>query len=431
MQHTLYIFLNYTKVGDLLFESKKNEFSLKYEEDWIQNGFPISNILGFDYNFSSLDIKNFIENLLPEGDGLERLVNYFQISKTNKFALLQQIGSETSGALSFLKEDNLENIKTTFREISNEELVSRIKKRKEIPITIWDEKPRLSIAGVQEKLPICKIGEKYGFGDGELASTHILKFDKGDENLVLNEYFSLQLAKAMGIEVPNCEIKNFADEFVLEIERFDRKIISDTKIEKLHIIDSLQVLNLPVSFKYERNFGNGRDVKNIREGVSFLKLETITKLTKLPIITKKALLEWSIVNLILGNSDAHGKNISFFIDNKGLSIAPFYDIVNISLYEGKYDTSMAMGIDDEFALDILTPYSVAAHCYSLDIKPKLFQKSFESCVDKMNESFEAIFEKIIVLNETFAKNYKNNLFKRIEKLQQVIKQASKFKKEDI
>lgn len=269
MQHSLNIFFNTTKVGILFYDSQSNEFDLKYDENWIQNGFAISNILGFDYNFKSIDIKNFVENLLPEGDGLDRVVNYLQISKNNKFALLNAIGEETSGALSFIKEDAIDIKKTSFREISNEELTQRIQQRKEIPITIWDKKPRLSVAGVQEKLPICKLEGKYGLAQGQLCSTHILKFDKADENLVLNEYFSLQLAKTAGLNIPKVEIKKFGDELVLEVERFDRKIVSNTHIEKIHIIDSCQALGLPTSFKYERNFGNGRDVKNIREGVSF------------------------------------------------------------------------------------------------------------------------------------------------------------------
>ncbi len=424
MQHSLNIFFNTIKVGILLYDSQSNEFDLKYDKSWIQNGFAISNVLGFDYNFQSIDIKNFIENLLPEGDGLDRIVNYLQISKNNKFALLNAIGDETSGALSFIKDDEVDILKTSFREISDEELTTRIKQRKEIPITIWDEKPRLSLAGVQEKLPVCKLNQQYGLASGQLCSTHILKFDKASENLVLNEYFSLQLAKIAGLHIPKVGIKKFGDEFVLEVERFDRKTISNTKIEKVHIIDSCQALGLPTSFKYERNFGNGRDVKDIREGVSFQKLDSLSNKVKIPILAKKTVLEWSIVNLILGNSDAHGKNISYFVDKSGLSLAPFYDIVNISLYEDRYDTSLAMAIDDEFNISALTPYDIASHCHNLNLSPKTFYDTFNTISKKIEHGlFGGEFEKISTYDLEFAKRYTQNILKRIKILTKVCKES--------
>jgi len=47
---------------------------------------------------------------------------------------------------------------------------------------------------------------------------------------------------------------------VLVINRFDRISARET-VRRLHIIDSCQALNVPVSYKYERNFGSGRDVR--------------------------------------------------------------------------------------------------------------------------------------------------------------------------
>ena len=34
-------------------------------------------------------------------------------------------------------------------------------------------------------------------------------------------------------------------------------------------------------------------------------------------------------NMLVRNYDAHGKNISFFVGKQGLSLTPFYDLVNI------------------------------------------------------------------------------------------------------
>lgn len=429
--HTLDIFFNEQKVGKLYYEIMSDEFSLEYEASWQNSGFPLSPKLSFENQIKSIDIKNFIDNLLPEGKGLDELINYIQVSKNNKFALLKKIGDETSGAFSFVSEGSTLS-PTSFREVTLDELTQRINQRKHIPITIWDGKPRLSVAGVQEKLPITKIDDKYGFGEGELCSTHILKFDKTDEKLVLNEYFSLSLANSAGLSVTNFELKQFGDELVLEIERFDRQIISDKKVKKLHLIDGCQLLGVPSSFKYERNFGSSRDVKDIKEGVSFKKLEHITHLTKIPLVTKKILLEWSIVNLILGNSDAHGKNISFFIDNDGIEVAPFYDIVNIAIYDGIYETSLAMGIDDEFELKNIKAYDLAAHCYNLSLTPKLFAKTFETIATKIKSAIdESIYEQMKSYDEEFTVKYCDDILKRIEQLSIEVKNCTKYKESDI
>lgn len=429
--HNLNIFFDEQKVGKLYYESMSDEFSLEYETSWKESGFALSLKLSFENQIKSIDIKNFIDNLLPEGKGLDELINYIQVSKNNKFALLKKIGDETSGAFSFMGVD-ASHLPTFFREVPLDELTERIKQRKQIPITIWDGKPRLSVAGVQEKLPITKIDSKYGFGDGKLCSTHILKFDKTDEKLVLNEYFSLLLAKSAGLSVTNFELKRFGDELVLEIERFDREIISDKKVKKLHLIDGCQLLGVPSSFKYERNFGTGRDVKDIKEGVSFKKLNEITHHTKIPLVTKKILLEWSIVNLILGNSDAHGKNISFFIDNDGIEVAPFYDIVNIAIYDGIYETSLAMGIDDEFELKNIKAYDLAVHCFTLGITPKLFAKSFENIAKKIQIATEnEIYEQMKSYDEEFARKYCEDILNRIKQLSIEVKNSTKFKESDI
>ncbi len=429
--HTLNIFFSEQKVGKLHYESLSDEFALEYELSWEKSGFPLSPKLGFDNQIKSIDIKNFIDNLLPEGKGLDLLINYIQVSKNNKFALLKKIGDETSGAFSFVSEGSTLS-PTFFREVTLDELTQRIKQRKQIPITIWDGKPRLSVAGVQEKLPITKIDSKYGFGEGELSSTHILKFDKTDENLVLNEYFSLLLAKSGGLNVTKFELKRFGDELVLEIERFDREIISDKMVKKLHLIDGCQLLGMPTSFKYERNFGTSRDVKDIKEGVSFKKLEHITHLTKIPVATKKTLLEWSIVNLILGNSDAHGKNISFFIDNDGIEVAPFYDIVNIAIYDGIYETTLAMGIDDEFELKSIKAYDIAAHCYNLSLTPKLFAKTFENIARIIKTAInESIYEQMKSYDEEFALKYCEDILNKIEHLAVEVKNSTKIKESDI
>lgn len=413
------IFCNGEVVAELILRDE--DFDLIYTDDWKDKGFAFSPSLPLNATLESKAIKNFILNLLPEGEGLEALSVHFQISKANHFGLLNAIGKETSGALSF---GNTQKIETTFREVSREELTQRIQKRRSIPIAIWDGKPRLSLAGVQEKLPITIIDGKFGFGEGNLSSTHILKFDKGEDNLVLNEYISLRLAKKAGLSVNEAKIDFFGDEPVLVVERFDRKFLKDATIKKLHLIDSCQLLSLPPQFKYERSYGSGRDVKDFRYGVSFKKLVKIENMLDAPLLYRQALVNWSICNLCVGNSDAHGKNISYFVKKGSLQLAPFYDIVNITLYDN-YEHSLAMSIGDEFEINKIKAFDIALHCHNLNIKPKRFMDNFNRISNAIMKEADVIqsSSEVQIINQSFCEHYIQNITTRIQNLNVCIQEA--------
>jgi serine/threonine-protein kinase HipA len=410
----LNIFYEKDEIGILKYEPIDDVFSFEYSDDWKIKGFELSPYMKFDSVISNNVIKNFIENLLPEGKGREILTNMYHISKNNLFALIQLIGKDTTGALTFNLEHN--TFITSFREITISELSHRIKDRKNIPIEVWDGNVRLSVAGVQDKLPITIIDGKYGFAEGELASTHILKFESNNDNLVFNEYLSLKLASIAGLKIPNIQIVNFDNEVVLQVERFDRKLISNDRIIRKHIIDGCQALNLNVMHKYERAFG--KELKDYKEGASFQKIFTLIEKCTSPIIAKKNIITWIIVNLCLGNSDAHGKNISFFIEKNKMELTPFYDIVNIEIYENKYDTDFAMSIDDAYNINELGSFQIIEFCKDLKINLKGFLKEFKRVSQLINKALkdDILIDAVNPKNKDFYEMYKKDVELRIEKL---------------
>lgn len=209
----LEIFHDKEQIGFLTYDAINDNFNFTYSDTWKSKGFELSPYMKFDSSISCVSVKNFIENLLPEGNGREILSIKNHISKSNVFGLIQIIGKETTGALTFCQ--STDSIPTSFREITEAELAQRIRNRKDEPIEIWDNQARLSVAGVQDKLPISIIDNKYGFGEGNLASTHILKFEKNNDNIILNEYLSLKLASNTGLSVTKADIINIEDQEVL------------------------------------------------------------------------------------------------------------------------------------------------------------------------------------------------------------------------
>jgi len=335
----LEVHLGKQPIGQVVIDGKEENYRFEYIDEWKKVGYATSPHLPLEGNIPSGAIKRFLENLLPEGKGLEDLSAFTHISKQNIFGLIQAMGFETSGALRFTREN--EETTPLFRPISDEELTQRIDEIESRSIIIWDKKQRLSLAGVQEKLPVLLKGGEIGLADGSLSSTHILKFQsRRNEHIVVNEYFCMLLAKESGLTVADVTLRRYGDHPVLMVKRFDRTV-SDGGIERLHIIDGCQMLDLPSSYKYERNFGSGRDVREIREGASFAKLFETTNSCEIPAIAKLRILDWALFNLIIGNADAHGKNLSFFIKKEGISVAPYYDLLSNLMHKG---------VDHEFAM---------------------------------------------------------------------------------
>jgi serine/threonine-protein kinase HipA len=114
-----------------------------------------------------------------------------------------------------------------------------------------------------------------------------------------------------------------------------------------------------VSLKYERNFGNAREVRDIREGASFEKLFALGPHLENPAHARQVMLRWALFQLFIGNSDAHGKNLSFHVRPAGLSPAPFYDLVSVNVYGDVVEQDMALGYGDAFRLEEIIAFELA------------------------------------------------------------------------
>ena len=345
------LFFQGKRVGML--SHQKEAYHFQYDEYWIQTGFAISSHIPFTGEVSSDAIVNFLLNLFPEGEAFDILVSSLRVRKSNVLSILEATGQDAPGAFSFgaTPQEIAER-----REITSEELISRLDTDDPSEIVIWDGKYRLSVAGIQRKLNILIEHKRLYLADGQYASTHIMKFSKLDHRqLVINEYVCMQLGKLAGLDVADTEYLQFGQHSSLLVTRFDReREITTGIIKKTHIIDGCQLLNLPPNYKYEQVYGSGKDVANIRDGVSIPKLFDAAKKARVPAKERLIILDWLLFNLIIGNSDAHGKNISFLLDQNGFDVAPLYDLVSIS-FEGlsndKLDTGLAMAIDDEFDIN--------------------------------------------------------------------------------
>ena len=418
MSMYLTIDLNRRHLGKIRLDEKSEQYGLEYAPSWLEGGgFPVSPHLK-PGECASESLKRFLANLLPEGRWLEELSASSHISRANIFGLVAAIGAETTGALTFrMGDERGDGVLTSFRLVTSDELAERISQRQNVSIAVWDGKPRLSVAGVQDKLPLLiRADGQMGFGEGELASTHILKFGTARAlHLVINEFICMQLAKGMKLPVAEVSLARFGEP-VLVVRRFDRELNGDTVVRR-HLIDGCQMLDLPPTYKYERPFGKGGDAAVIRSGANLPDLFASCRICRVPAAAMRDMLNWVLFQLLIGNSDAHGKNISFFVGPAGIDMAPAYDLLNLDMYAAEYDRDFSMAIGDAFAPEDISPWELAEMCERCGLQKRLVAKTLTTMSEKLIKAMDTVnLSGLLPGEETeFARELLDKIRKNVER----------------
>ncbi|MDD2367082.1 MAG: HipA domain-containing protein [Desulfuromonadaceae bacterium] len=428
MATLLTVNINRQRLGKIILEDKAELYGLEYAPSWLDGGgFPVSPHLK-PGKCGSESLKRFLANLLPEGRWLEELSASSHISRANIFGLVAAIGAETTGALTFRMGGEPEGEPpTSFRPVMSKELEERISQRQNLSIAVWDGKPRLSLAGVQDKLPLLiRADGQIGFGEGELASTHILKFGTARAlHLVINEFICMQLAKGMKLPVADVSLARFGEP-VLVVRRFDRELNGDTVVRR-HLIDGCQMLDLPPTYKYERPFGKGGDAAVIRSGANLPDLFASCRLCRIPAAAMRDMLNWVLFQLLIGNSDAHGKNISFFVGPGGIDMAPAYDLLNLGIYAAEYDRDFSMAIGDAFAPEDISPWELGEMCERCSLQKRLVANSLTTMSEKLINAMDTVkLSDLLPGEETeFARELLDKIRKNVERYLPYAKQLPK------
>lgn len=395
-------------IGWLSLDANTGLYAFDYSSDWLnrEDRFALSPALplfkgNIPVEHHSAAVRQFFQNLLPEGQALDDAAQAHKISKSNLLGLLTVLGKETAGALEIgLAGQSFHSIhESGKRLLSKEELSSRIRSRPDDPFTVWDGKVRLSIAGHQDKIAVLEENDHWYLVDGEgLASTHILKPDplsRRLQHMTSNELACMLLGKAVGLPVADIRLELIPEPIVL-IRRFDRTAESN-RVHRLHCIDGCQALGLGVAMKYERPYGDGRDVQHIRDGASLPKLfGLLDQASAKPAVDRLALLRWAIFQVLIGNTDAHGKNLSFFVDPGGLSMAPAYDLVCCLVYtEERISDTLAMAIGDNFDATAFTAYDWALMASECRLNPRLVSRELKQLADKIVKAWPALLQQLL------------------------------------
>ncbi|MDP1593559.1 MAG: HipA domain-containing protein [Gallionella sp.] len=388
---TLIVSANGMPVGTL--EIKQGQWKFGYSTEWkdyaLSPTFPIIP-RAFEDTANARTVEWFFENLLPEGRLRDLIASRDRIDPRDTWALLIRHGQDTAGALSLTPEGYSEATEEILIPLSQETLQEKIKasRARNLPLMAsWDE-IRMSLAGAQEKLGLRIEADGALFlPEGSAPSTHIVKPENASADFPCcpaNEFFCMRLAHELKVSVPTVGLLHLPEPLYV-IERFDREPLSAEKwigraFRRIHQIDLCQTLGVPPSKKYESEGGLG--LHHLFEVLRGTFIER-------PIVAANAVIHWIAFNYLIGNLDAHAKNIAFLMRGQKAAVAPFYDMLCVEAYLPRQ--TMAMSIAGENKPGWVEGAHWDAMAYEAGVAPRLVR----SVLSRMSADLPEAIAKVI------------------------------------
>jgi serine/threonine-protein kinase HipA len=251
---------------------------------------------------------------------------------------------------------------------------------------------QFSLAGAQPKTALLLENGRWGVPSARIPTTHILKPPTGEwDGHAENEHFCLELARVLGLTVPNSSVMRFGQETAIVIERYDRIRVQGSLL-RLHQEDMCQALSLPPTKRYENEGGPG--IGKI--------IDVLRNHSSDPDQDIQSFLDAIAYNWLIAGTDGHAKNYSILISSQGnVRLAPFYDIASILPYKNmsvmKAQLAMKVGgiyrlrnigirqwaklaaearVDSEHLLDRMTQFAEALPHHAAEIMNRVQAEGF-------------------------------------------------------
>jgi serine/threonine-protein kinase HipA len=258
MAKTLDVYLHDELVGHLI-QDEGGQMVFDYVQTWVNkpNAMPLSQSLPLRMErYTRNECRGFFAGILPEASKREIVARNLGISARNDYAMLEQIGGECAGAVTFIPAgQTLPERNHSYRTLSSSELAAILKELPKHPLLAGEKGIRLSLAGAQDKVAVRIEGDEISLPLGGAPSTHILK--PGMEHfagVVFNEALTMNLATAVGMPAAKVETRTVEGVEYLLMERYDRihrQSGEATVLERLHQEDFCQAQNIVSEMKYQ------------------------------------------------------------------------------------------------------------------------------------------------------------------------------------
>src|SRR5206468_8077702 len=157
MARTLDVYLHKNLVGHLV-QDDGGRMAFQYVESWLNKigASALSQSLPLrTKRFNRNECRGYFAGILPEESKREIVAHNLGISARNDYAMLERIGGECAGAVTFIAQGQaLPERNFSYRKLSEQKLAEILKELPKRPLLAGEEGIRLSLAGAQDKVAV-------------------------------------------------------------------------------------------------------------------------------------------------------------------------------------------------------------------------------------------------------------------------------------
>jgi serine/threonine-protein kinase HipA len=291
--------------------------------------------------------SSFFGGYALEGRQRERLTQRRGIrNPADLYAMLREFGSSIAGAVTIGDPDKASQTQPMYEPISDGEIIKRLQRAANDGDLGSDDQSRSMLAGLQPKLLLARFDSNWYLPHGRAHSTHILKprLPARPDGLA-REYYGHALAAGLGLARYRTELVGSGARQYLVIGRYDR-VINGQTVTLIHQEDAAQALGLDWVDDHAK-FQDPSAPRDSHRPSAHQIAELLGSLQGggRPVADFLRRLTFTV---LLGDNDAHAKNLAILHLPGRSVLADVYDAVPSLFQDGRINYNLALAINGSF-----------------------------------------------------------------------------------
>ena len=333
---------------------------------------------------SAISLPPVLSNLLPEGALREWMAQALKTHRDSEFPLLAYTGNNLPGAL-LVKAIALGEMPVWAK-------ASRGDRLEPVQIEVSRQADKFSLAGVQLKFSALRLGGRFNISTEVGGDSWIIKTPSVvHPGLAENEFTSMTLAASVGVEIPEIKLIRLADienlpdirlpdePYAFSIKRFDRGFNGRVQTEDFAQIFAVFAREKYVRFNYEH-------IAAVLARVGSAGMADVQQMARR-----------LLVNILLGNGDAHLKNWSMiYPDGLNGQLSPAYDIVSTKVYIPN-EQGVALNMAKEKRWEVISLQTFERWAERVGVPWLAVKVHLEDVMQKARESWPELLEQLPML----------------------------------
>ena len=274
------------------------------------------------------EVSNFLGGYVPEGNHRAVMASRRGIDAGDLFALLREFGGSLAGAVTVRPPDGHDGQTEAgwLEELSDKGLADRLRQALRDTDQAVPDDSRSTLPGFQPKVLVTRTASGWSQPHGSMHSTHILKPQVPNRaTRLVDEHYGHLLAQAAGLADFASELLESDGVTFLAIQRFDRQVLNGGEVKLIHQEDSAQALGLD----WRTSDAKFQD-PHWPDNPARASAARIAQMLATNPGSSALVQDWArrlVLSAVLGDNDAHAKNVALLHTEQGTGLAPAYDTV--------------------------------------------------------------------------------------------------------